>query len=149
MKNFASFRVLIALSLLLGGQQLFAKSHMKSKSVSSEELQWIPNPGRPDEVSMAVVWGDFKKGKHGAFHKFKAGTKIENHTHSANLYGVVVQGTLETGPEGSPKKLGPGSYFMDSANDPHVTNCISTEDCILYVHTSGKFDMKPVKKAAK
>lgn len=134
---------------LFSGNLLFAKSHQKGVQIPAEDLKWVANPDRPDEISMAVVWGDFQKGKHGAFHKFKAGTKVGVHTHSSTLYGVVVKGTFLTGPENAPIKLGPGSYLKDVPTDPHVTICEGTEECILYVHTSGKFDLKMAEKSAK
>jgi quercetin dioxygenase-like cupin family protein len=135
--------------LLTGTSPLWAKSHKKPISIAAEELQWVPNPAKPEQISAAVVWGDMKKGAHGAFHKFKAGTIVENHSHSANLKAVVVAGTLVTGPEGAPKKMGPGSFFTDPSNFNHVTTCEGTTDCIVYIDASGKFDLKMAKEDKK
>jgi Domain of unknown function (DUF4437) len=153
MKNGILFRrfyfLTLGVILIVGASPLWAKSDKTIKMITPEELEWKANPEKPDEVSAAVVWGDMKKGPHAAFHKFKAGLIMENHTHSANLRGVVVSGSLEAGSEDAPKKLGPGSYFNIPGNAPHVTKCVSTTDCILYIESSGKFDMKLVKKSKK
>ena len=153
MKNGILFRkfsqMFLASALLMGSTPLLAKSHEVQTLIPAEELKWVPNPKRPDDVSMSVVWGDIQKGKHGVFMKFKPGTKVENHSHSATLQGVVIQGTLVTGPENAPKKLGPGSFFKGPANSPHITNCESKEECIIYIHASGKFDLHMIKKAGK
>ncbi len=149
MKNVISFRrfsLLTLVGVLLTGTFPLWASHHKSVLIPAEELKWTPNPARPDDISTAVVWGDMKKGPHGAFHKFKAGTVVDNHSHSANLKAVVVAGTFVTGPESSPKTLGPGSFFTDAAKEQHITKCESTTDCILYVDASGKFDLKYAKK---
>lgn len=142
------YQLALAGILLTGASPLWA-THHKSIQMPAEELKWVPNPAKPEEVSMAVTWGDPAKGAHGAFHKFKAGTVVENHSHSATFKGVVVAGTVVTGPEESPKTLGPGSFFMDAKKENHVTKCEGATDCIMYIESSGKFDLKMAKKPKK
>jgi Domain of unknown function (DUF4437) len=140
--------LLSLLVLLTGTTPLLAKHH-KSVQILAQDLKWMPNPARPDDISMAVTWGDAMKGAHGAFHKFKAGATVENHSHSATFKAVVLEGTLVTGPEDAPKTLGPGSFFIDAAKENHITKCEGTTDCIFYVESSGKFDLKMAKKTKK
>src|SRR6266705_2762456 len=49
-------------------------------------------------------------------------------------------------PEGKPEfRLGPGSYFMQPGGDyRHTTSCDQASDCVFFVESKGKFDLKPV-----
>jgi quercetin dioxygenase-like cupin family protein len=134
--------------LITGTSPLWAKHH-QSIQMPAEDLKWEPNPAKPEEISVAVVWGDMKKGPHAAIHKFKPGTVVENHSHSSTFKGVIIAGTWVTGEESSPKKLGPGSFFMDYKGENHVTKCEGDTECVVYIESSGKFDIKYPKKAKK
>lgn len=147
MKNV--FLLTLAGILLTSTSPLFAKGARKSVGTTPDELKWMPNPERPDDISVAVVWGDMKKGPHAAFHKFKPGTVVENHSHSSTFKGVIIAGTWVTGEESSPKTLGPGSFFIDSKGENHITKCEGKEECVVYIESSGKFDIKYAKKPKK
>ena len=140
---------LLAACLLFSSPTWAKKATKEIKGMTAEELTWVPNPEAPNDVSVAVVRGSMKKGPHAAFHKFRPGLVMENHTHSADLHAVVISGTFVSGPEANPKTFGPGSYADVPGNVPHISKCEGTVPCILYIETSGKFDMKPVKAAKK
>ena len=108
-----------------------------------DEMKWIANPARA-EVTIAVAWGDPEKGAHGAFHRLKAGFDAGLHTHSSDIRLVVVSGTLVSAIEGGPeKKLPAGSYEFQPHGVRHVTKCDAGSDCVLFVTSSGKFDLLP------
>jgi quercetin dioxygenase-like cupin family protein len=107
------------------------------------DLKWVSNPANAD-VSMAVLWGDPAKGAHGAFHKFKAGFDAGLHSHSSDMRLAVISGTIIAGGEGAPeKKLGPGSYEYQPHGARHVTKCDPASECLIFVVSSGKFDLTP------
>ena len=69
------------------------------------------------------------------------------HIKSANMFGVVVSGTMthvavgaNTGEE---IRLPPGSFYQIPANLPHVSKCVSDDDCITFLYQDGKFDFLP------
>jgi quercetin dioxygenase-like cupin family protein len=114
-----------------------------------DHLKWVPNPGAPNDVQMAVVRGDSEKGAHSAFHKFKAGFKAPLHTHSSDIQLAVISGTLVTSTEGGPeKKLPPGSYAFQPHTVKHTTACdaASTDGCVVFTVSSGKFDLIPAEE---
>jgi hypothetical protein len=49
-------------------------------------------------------------------------------------------------PEGKPEfRLGPGSYFLQpGGNYRHTTRCDQASECLFFVESSGKFDLKLV-----
>ena len=112
-------------------------------TMTPDELKWVPNPANAD-VMMAVVWGDPAKGPHAAFHKFKPGFNAGLHTHSANMEIAVISGTLIAGTEGGPeRKLPPGSFEYQPHTVKHVTKCDTASECVIFVVSSGKFDLMP------
>lgn len=120
-----------------------AARHAGIVTTTPDQLKWVVNPASAD-VSMAVLWGDPAKGPHGAFHKFKAGFDAGLHSHSSDMRIAVVSGTLIAGGEGEPeKKLPPGSYEFQPHGVKHVTKCDPASDCVIFVVSSGKFDLIP------
>ena len=124
-----------------------AVSEASSKApamTTPDQMKWMPNPGAPD-VKMATAWGDPAKGAHGAFHKFPAGFTAPLHTHSSDLRAVVISGTMSVaGKDGKETMLPAGSYFFQPAGWQHVTKCQPGSDCVIYVTSTGKFDLHPV-----
>jgi hypothetical protein len=109
-------------------------------------------PGGPPGPALAPLWGDPTKGGYGAIEKFPAGFSAPLHSHSADHKVVVVSGTWIHGEEGKPDvRLGPGSYLFQPANKKHTTACDAASECVFFIESSQKFDLKLVgeKKAAK
>ena len=47
-------------------------------------------------------------------------------------------------------RLGPGSYMMQpGGNYRHTTSCDKASECVFFVESSGKFDLRPVEPAKK
>jgi quercetin dioxygenase-like cupin family protein len=151
-RTFAGLGAALALVLLgstaLAAEKKAAASKHKAKPAlvmkTPDDLKWVPNPGAPDQVSMAVVSGDPDKGPHKAFHKFKAGFNAGLHTHSSDIAFAVLSGTVTLAPEGGEtKKLPPGSYAFQPHGVRHVTGCDPASDCLIFTVASGKFDLIP------
>ncbi len=118
----------------------------KAVFMPAGDLKWIEiDPATPG-AQMADVWGDHTKGAFGAFVKFPGGFTTPLHTHTNDMKVVVVSGTWIHGPEGKPEvRMEPGSYFMQpGGNYRHTTACDQASECVSFIQSTGKFDLKPV-----
>jgi quercetin dioxygenase-like cupin family protein len=111
------------------------------------DLKWVDlDPTGAPGVKTADLWGDHTKGAYGAVSKFPAGFLAPLHTHTHDMKIVVISGTVITTPEGKPEvRLGPGSYLMQpGGNYRHTTACDKASECVFFIESNGKFDLKPV-----
>ncbi|MEM9107035.1 MAG: cupin domain-containing protein [Pseudomonadota bacterium] len=99
-------------------------------------------------VAFAALSGDRFKEAYMAMVRLPAGLVSPPHTKSANMFGVVVSGTLvhhvhgETDPLETP--LQAGSFYKIPAHLPHVSKCVSDTDCVTFLYQDGSFDFLPV-----
>jgi quercetin dioxygenase-like cupin family protein len=115
------------------------------------DLKWEPLAGAPPGIMNAALWGDPTKGAYGAISKFPAGFSAPLHTHSADHKIVIISGTWIHGEEGKPEvRLGAGSYLFQPANRRHTSACDAASECVFFIESNKKFDIKMVgeKKAA-
>jgi hypothetical protein len=122
----------------------------KAVIVPASDLKWTDlDPSGAPGVKIADLWGDHTKGAYGAVTKFPAGWMAPLHTHTYDMKIVVISGTFITTPEGKPEvRLGPGSYLMQpGANYRHATACDKASECLFFITSAGKFDLKPVEAA--
>ena len=117
--------------------------------VPAADLKWtdLDAKGAPG-VKSADVWGDHTKGAFGGFTKFPAGFMAPLHTHTNDMKIVVISGTFIHTPEGKPEvRLGPGSYLMQPGGTyRHTTACDKASECLFFIESKGKFDIKPVEE---
>ena len=114
---------------------------------SAEELKWTDlDPKGAPGVKVADLWGNHAKGAFGAYFKLPAGFAAPLHTHTYAMKVVFISGTYIQAPEGKPEvRLGPGSYMMQpGGNYRHTTSCDKASDCVFFVESGGKFDLRPV-----
>jgi anti-sigma factor ChrR (cupin superfamily) len=112
----------------------------------ASDVKWTDlDPGAPG-VKVADLWGNHANGAFGALFKLPAGFAAPLHTHTYDMKVVILSGTYIQAPEGKPEfRLGPGSYFMQPGGDyRHTTSCDQASDCVFFVESKGKFDLKPV-----
>jgi hypothetical protein len=59
---------------------------------------------------------------------------------------IFLSGTYIQAPEGKPAvRLGPGSYMMQpGGNYRHTTSCDKASECVFFVESNGRFDLKLV-----
>lgn len=151
----ASISLLLAPVLAQSSEQ--AKSDKPAKPAASQpvfmaaaDLKWMDlDPKGAPGVKFANLWGDATKGAFGAYFKLPAGFAAPLHTHTYAMKVIFVSGTYIQAPEGKPEvRLGPGSYMMQpGGNYRHTTSCDKSADCVFFVESSGKFDLKPVEAA--
>jgi hypothetical protein len=111
------------------------------------DLKWTDlDPTGAPGVKVADLWGDHAKGAFGAYIKLPAGFAAPLHTHTYAMKVVFLSGTYIQAPEGKAEvRLGPGSYMMQpGGNYKHTTSCDKASECVFFVESSGKFDLKPV-----
>jgi hypothetical protein len=111
------------------------------------DLKWTDlDPTGAPGVKVADLWGDHANGAFGAFFKLPAGFVAPLHTHTHAMKVVFISGTYIQAPEGkSEVRLGPGSYMMQpGGNYRHTTSCDKASECVFFVESNGKFDLKPV-----
>jgi anti-sigma factor ChrR (cupin superfamily) len=152
-RNFLTFVVAFALPSSVFAQGSSAAKARTQRDAArlvvmpASDLRWTDlDPKGAPGVKVANVWGNSAKGAFGAFFKLPAGFAVPLHTHTYDMKVVIVSGTYIQVPEGKPEfRLGPGSYFMQpGGNYRHTTSCGTDADCVFFVESKGKFDLKPV-----
>ena len=162
-RNILAFAVSFVLAtavLAQGSGEAKTKSAPKAeasapKFMPAGDLKWMDlDPTGAPGVKIADLWGNHAKGAYGAFIKLPAGFAAPLHTHTNAMKLVIVSGTYIQAPEGKPEvRLGAGSYLMQpGGNYRHTTSCDKASECLFFVESKGKFDLKSVdagKAAAK
>lgn len=93
------------------------------------------------ELMAAPAYGDLAQGAHGTFIKMPAGFVSPIHMHTGDYWGVVISGVGANGPVGrTDVPLPVGSYWFQKGGEPHITRCLSPNECIFFINQSTKFD---------
>ena len=114
-------------------------------SMPAAQLDWA----RTDEgVAFASLVGDRFVEPYMAMVRLPAGLVSPAHVKSANMFGVVISGTLThiaVGADPSSEILLPeGSFYKVPAGLAHVSRCVSETDCITFLYQDGRFDFLPM-----
>jgi quercetin dioxygenase-like cupin family protein len=96
-------------------------------------------------VSMAVLWGDPKTGAHGTFTKFTPGYDAGTHTHTNDVWLVVIKGAYLYKDDAGEKRVGPGEFIWIPGGHKHWSGGDKTEGALFYQGGSKKFDLIPAK----
>ncbi|TLY20769.1 MAG: DUF4437 domain-containing protein [Nitrospirae bacterium] len=96
-------------------------------------------------VSKAVLWGDHDKGPYGAYTKFVAGFDAGMHTHTNDLWIVVLKGAYLYKDDAGEKRVGPGDFIRIPGRRKHWSGGDAKEGALFYEESSGKFDLVPAK----
>ena len=96
-------------------------------------------------VSIAAVWGDRDKGAHGTFTKFAPGYDAGMHTHTSDVWLVVLKGAYLYKDDAGEKRVGPGEFIRIPGGHKHWSGGDKTEGALFYQEGKGKFDLIPVK----
>ena len=96
-------------------------------------------------VSMAVLWGDPDKGAHATFTKFAPGYDAGMHTHTNDVWVVVIKGAYLYKDDAGEKRVGPGDFIRVPGGRKHWSGGDKTEGALFYEEGSGKFDLIPAK----
>lgn len=93
-------------------------------------------------VSKAVLWGDHDKGPYGAFTRFKPGLDNGMHTHTNDVWIVVIEGAYVYRDDAGEKRVGSGDFIRIPGGTKHWSGG-ATEGALFYEESSGKFDLVP------
>lgn len=96
-------------------------------------------------VSMAVLWGDPNKGPHGTFTKFAPGYDAGMHTHTSDVWLVVIKGAYLYKDDEGEQRVGPGEFLRVPGGHKHWSGGDKAEGALFYQEGSGKFDLIPAK----
>jgi quercetin dioxygenase-like cupin family protein len=102
-------------------------------------------PASTGGVAMATIWGDPDKGVHGTFTKFDPGYDAGMHTHTSDVWIVVIKGAYLYKDDAGEKRVGPGEFLRVPGGHKHWSGGDKTEGALFYEEASGKFDTKPAK----
>lgn len=108
------------------------------------ELPWTTtNEG----AEFAALQGDRFAGSYMAMVRLPAGLASPPHVKTADMFGVVLEGTFVHTTNGERgRQLGPGSYYHIPAGLPHVSACVSDATCIAFLYQDGAFDFNVVEQ---
>lgn len=107
------------------------------------QLDWQTTP---EGVAFAALVGDRFEEPYMAMVRLPAGLVSPAHTKSANMFGVVVAGTMTHHAVGTEPgtALPQGSFYKIPREVPHTSQCVSKVDCVTFLYQDGKFDFLPV-----
>jgi quercetin dioxygenase-like cupin family protein len=95
--------------------------------------------------STAAIWGDADQGAHGTYTKFAPGYDAGMHTHTNDVWIVVIKGAYLYKDAAGDKRVGPGSFLRVPGGWKHWSGGDPKEGALFYEESSGKFDMIPAK----
>jgi mannose-6-phosphate isomerase-like protein (cupin superfamily) len=95
--------------------------------------------------SMAAIWGDANMGAHATYTKFQPGFDAGMHTHTNDVWIVVIKGAYLYKDEDGEKRVGPGEFIRVPGGHKHWSGGDKKEGALFYEEGSGKFDLIPAK----
>ncbi len=108
--------------------------------LEAEDAEWVDDAG----PEMAYLWGSVEDNeKNGTFVKLPSGYSGELSTSAPMMRVVTIQGraSIQLSGESETHSLDPGSYFGSQGQAAHQLSCDSDEECVLYLHTEGKYQL--------
>ena len=118
--------------------------------LTPKDVTWISqteNAVVEDEVKISFLWGRPDAGElNGTFLKLPPGFEGELIGNDAWLRAIVIRGrtTHRLANASEATNLLPGSYFGSKGRATHRISCAANEDCLLYVRTQGKYELKRI-----
>ena len=126
---------------MASGQEKAAKTgsvvYVSSDKATYKELM----PG----VTQAVIWGDPDKGAYATFTKFTPGYDAGMHTHTNDVWLVVLKGAYLYKDDAGEKRVGPGEFLRVPGGHKHWSGGDKKEGALFYQEGAGKFDLIPAK----
>ena len=96
-------------------------------------------------ISKASLWGDETKGAYGSYTRFAPGADAGLHTHSNDVWIVVLKGAYVYKDDAGEKRVGPGDFIRIPAKHKHASGGDKKEGALFYEESNGKFDLVPAK----
>lgn len=123
--------------------QALAQENLPSTSLPASKVQFGPTGVKTEvgELKAGPAYGDPSKDRHGTFIHMPAHFVSPLHTHTADYFGVVIQGVgVNTQSGNADVPLHAGSYWFQKGKESHVTKCISDVECLFFIYQPDKFD---------
>lgn len=101
----------------------------------ADRIPWVGEAGAP--VELGPLWGDRARGEAGTLLRTQPGFRSGPHSHTADYWAIVVQGTWEhwvpsTG-EGRGIRLENGAHWTQVRTQLHEDACISEVPCVIFL----------------
>ena len=122
--------------------QAEAHESFANRYVPADRTPWyVEAPGVP--IKLAKLWGDRTVGEAGTLLTSPAGFHAGLHSHTADYWAVVVQGTWQhlvpsTG-EGKGLRLDPGAFWTQKRTELHDDWCISKTPCVIFLFSKDPY----------
>lgn len=114
-------------------------------NLPADALEWEVTP---EGVRFAPLIGDRFQEAYMAMVELPGGLSSPPHVKSADMFGVMVSGTMTHVAQGddpaSGTALGVGAFYHIPADVAHISTCISDTPCVAFLYQDGAFDFVPV-----
>lgn len=138
-----------AILLVIGGLVVLSEASepLLVTNLPPNQLDWETTA---EGVAFAPLVGQRFEEPYMAMVQLPAGLISPAHIKTANMFGVVVSGTMvhtAIGADAHDETLLPaGSFYKIPANLPHSSKCVSQTDCVTFLYQDGKFDFLPAEQ---
>lgn len=144
-KNRYSIFAAMAFASLAFAQPGAAGAEDAITNIPAAQLDWA----RTEEgVAFASLVGDRFVEPYMAMVQLPAGLVSPPHVKTANMFGVVISGTMTHSAVGADRSaeihLHEGSFYKVPAGLAHISRCVSETDCVTFLYQDGGFDFLPV-----
>ena len=95
-------------------------------------------------LQQAIVWGD-ENGVAGRFTKFAPGVDWGMHTHTHDVWLLVIKGAYLYKDDAGEKRVGAGEFLRVPGGKVHWSGGDAKEGALFYQESAGKFDIVPAK----
>jgi hypothetical protein len=135
MTRSARWLSLVLVPSLIAGAVL-AQQKLANRYITADKLPWFrESPALP--VELAQLWGDRVKEEAGTLLRTPPGFDSGLHSHTADYWAVVIQGTWKhwvpsTG-EGVGLSLEPGAHWTQVHTQLHQDACVSKTPCVIFL----------------
>ena len=113
--------------------------------VTASHANYSEMQGSRGGVSTAPIWGDANVGAHATFSKFAPGYDAGLHTHTNDVWIVVIKGAYLYKDDAGEKRVGPGEFLRVPGGHKHWSGGDPKEGALFYEESSGNFDLIPAK----
>jgi mannose-6-phosphate isomerase-like protein (cupin superfamily) len=128
---------------------VWSLGQMQAQTQAGKVVYASPDQAKFTEMgkgsSMAPIWGDANMGAHATYTKFVPGFDAGMHTHSNDVWIVVIKGAYLYKDEDGEKRVGPGEFIRVPGGHKHWSGGDKKEGALFYEEGSGKFDLVPAK----
>lgn len=115
-------------------------------NIHASKIDWVsPKTASPAGFQISHLWGNANdQTPNGTFVRLPTGFEGTVQSQGSSLRAVVIQGSPKhrTLSEAVGRRLTPGSYFSSMGNAQHHISS-GNEQCIIYVRTTGRFEIVP------